>query len=211
MTTLLTLQEGTILTKFARKSIEDSIRKHKVPKIPASDSKVLSENRGVFVTLKTQHPRDLRGCIGFLQPSPNSKQSPLPLLQATQQAALSSAFKDPRFPPVQETELDTILVEVSVLTIPEELDVENRLELPNHIVVGKHGLIIEGKGWHRGLLLPQVAPEQGWNAEEFLKGCCQKAGLGVSCYMDPDVRVFTFQAQIFAEEHVRGKIVERTF
>ena len=210
MPKLLSLQEGTILTKFARQSIEEYTQNHKVIESPSSISKALLENRGVFVTLKTQHPRELRGCIGFLPSGPNSRQKPLPLLQATQQAALSSAFKDPRFPPVKEDELNTILVEVSVLTIPEELEVENRLELQNQIVVGKHGLIIEGKGWSRGLLLPQVAPEQEWNAEEFLKGWCQKAGLATNCYLDPEVRVFTFEAQIFAEEQVRGEIVERT-
>jgi AMMECR1 domain-containing protein len=56
-----------------------------------------------------------------------------------------------------------------------------------------------------------VAPEQQWNAEEFLNGCCRKAGMGMGCYLDPNTRVFIFQAQIFAEETVRGKISERTF
>ena len=111
----------------------------------------------------------MRGCIGHLQPGPNSHQKPISLLEATRQAALSSALEDPRFPPVQAEELNSILVEISVLTLPEEITVEDRTKLAEQISVGKDGLIIHGKGWHRGLLLPQVAPEQGWNAEEFLK------------------------------------------
>jgi uncharacterized protein (TIGR00296 family) len=211
MTKLLTLQEGIILTKLARQTIESYIKDQRSLDPPQTNSKTLFEPRGVFVTLKSQPQRELRGCIGFLQPDPKSHQKPVPLLQATQKAALNSALKDPRFPPLKPTELARILIEVSVLTIPEALEVENRKDLPNSIVVGKHGLIIEGEGWHRGLLLPQVAPEQGWNAEEFLKGCCQKAGLSKDCYLDPNVRILTFQAQIFAEETVRGKISERTF
>ena len=211
MTELLSIQEGKILTKFARQSIESYIRDRNTLELPQTTSKALFEHRGVFVTLKTQLERELRGCIGFLQPGPKNHQKSLPLLKATQQAALNSALRDPRFPPLSISELDQILVEVSVLTIPETLDVKNRKDLPNHIVVGKHGLIIEAGTWHSGLLLPQVAPEQGWNAEQFLKGCCRKAGLNMECYLDPDIRVYIFQAQIFAEEAVRGKISERTF
>jgi uncharacterized protein (TIGR00296 family) len=211
MTKLLSLEEGIILTKFARESIESYIRNQHTPGLPQTSAKALYEHRGVFVTLKTRSQRELRGCIGFLQPGPNSQQKPLPLLEATQQAALNSSLRDPRFPPVNDAELEQILVEVSVLTIPEVLEVKDRKTLPKHIVVGKHGLIIEGEGWQRGLLLPQVAPEQQWNAEEFLNGCCRKAGMGMGCYLDPNTRVFIFQAQIFAEETVRGKISERTF
>jgi uncharacterized protein (TIGR00296 family) len=211
MTKFLSIQEGRILTKFARNSIENYIRNRQTLDLPQTTSKALHEPRGVFVTLKTRHQRELRGCIGFLQPSPKSHQQPFPLLQATQQAALNSALKDPRFPPITETELDQILVEVSVLTVPEALEVKDRKELPNHIIVGKHGLIVEGKGWYRGLLLPQVAHEQAWNSKEFLDGCCQKAGLEKDCYLDPNVKIFVFQAQIFAEEAIKGKINERTF
>ena len=211
MTKLLSLQDGKILTKFARQSIESYIRDQHILELPQTSSKALFEHRGVFVTLKTQLQQELRGCIGFLQPGPKSQQKPIPLLEATQQAALNSALRDPRFPPLKISELDQILVEVSVLTIPEALEVKNRKDLPNHIVVGKHGLIIESGGWHRGLLLPQVAPEQGWDAEEFLKGTCRKAGLKMDCYLDSGTRVFIFQAQIFTEVTVRGKICERTF
>jgi len=163
-----------MLTKFARQTIETYIRNKQQLDIPTTNSESLHENRGVFVTLKKRQGEEadkwmLRGCIGRLPPGPISRAEPVPLLEATRQAALSSALDDPRFPPVQEEELELILVEVSVLTVPEELEVQDRKKLAKHITVGKDGLIIEGRGWHRGLLLPQVAPEQGWNAEQFLQ------------------------------------------
>ena len=216
MSKWLTLEEGTFLTQFARQTMVTYIKSNKMLELPETNSEALLENRGVFVTLKKRQSPDepkwmLRGCIGRLQPDANSRLDPIPLLEATRQSALSSALEDPRFPPVREEELDSILVEVSVLTIPEELVCKDRTKLANHITVGKDGLIIEGKGWHKGLLLPQVAPEQKWNAEEFLQGCCQKAGMPSDCYLNPDIRILTFQAQIFAETQANGEIIERIF
>ncbi|MFX1564577.1 MAG: TIGR00296 family protein [Promethearchaeota archaeon] len=214
MSRLLSLEEGITLTQFARSVIESFIRTKQPAPLSENLTETLLEPRGVFVTLKRRRSInkaewDLRGCIGHLQPSPGSYQQSLSLIEATQRAALGSAFDDPRFPSVQEYELNSILVEVSVLTQPEEIISEDRTKLSKHVNVGKDGLIIHGKGWHRGLLLPQVAPEQGWNAEEFLQGCCQKAGLPPSCFLDLDVRIFKFQAQIFAETSPNGEIIER--
>ncbi len=205
-----------MLTKFARLTIETYLRNNQQLDIPTTNSESLHENRGVFVTLKKCQVEEtdkwmLRGCIGRLPPGPISRTEPVPLLEATRQAALSSALDDPRFPPVQKEELELILVEVSVLTAPEELKVQDRKKLAEHITVGKDGLIIEGRGWNRGLLLPQVAPEQGWNAEQFLKGCCQKAGLPPDSYLKSEVKVYKFQAQIFSETSASGEIIERTF
>lgn len=216
MPRLLSLEDGVTLTQFARQTIETYLIENKQLPMPESTSDVLQEHRGVFVTLKKRrslkHPEwQLRGCIGHLQPGPNSHHKPISLIKATHQSSLSSAFEDPRFPPVQLDEMESILVEVSVLTLPEKIVSENRSKLSEHITVGKDGLIVQGKGWHRGLLLPQVAPEQGWNAEEFLQGCCQKAGLPSNCYLDSEVNVLKFQAQIFSETSPRGDIVEREF
>lgn len=216
MAALLSFNDGAQLTKFARQTIDSYICDSQPVAFTEPISEALLEHRGVFVTLKKRRLSknsewDLRGCIGHLQPGPDSPNKPIPLIEATRQAALNSALEDPRFPPVKADELDSILVEISVLTKPEEIIVEDRAKLPNLISVGQDGLIIHGKGWHRGLLLPQVASEQGWNAEEFLKGCCQKAGMPPTCYFDSDVKIFKFQAQIFSETAPKGKIVERTF
>ena len=212
----LTLEEGSFLVRFARQVVERYIQDQSIIEPPHTESKALQENRGVFVTIKKQDTKAkehliLRGCIGRLQPSPGAKRDPTPLLEATRQAALSSAVEDPRFPPMQITELDSILIEVSVLTMPEEIIVEDRANLPENIIVGKDGLIIDGGAWRKGLLLPQVAPEQGWNAVEFLEGCCQKSGLPPKSYLDPKVKIFKFQAQIFAETSKGGEVIERRF
>lgn len=213
MGSLLTLDEGMLLTQFARKVIEEYIQNQRTIELPKISSKTLFEPRSVFVTLKKRKPMDwiLRGCIGRLQPGPGEVGDHLPLLEATKQAALSSALEDPRFPPVRLDELDSILIEVSVLTVPEEISIKDRKKISEQISIGKDGLFIDAGSWHKGLLLPQVAPEQKWNATEFLEGCCQKAGVAPNSYLDPNVKVYKFQAQIFTEDKPRGKIHERKF
>jgi len=216
MKELLTLDEGTYLTRLARKTIELYVKERRVLENPDITSKALLENRGVFVTIKKknlggQEHFDLRGCIGRLQPPPGSRIPFVPLLEATMQAAISAATEDPRFPAVRKNELDSILIEISVLTAPKEIIIEEKSQLPQQITVGKDGLIVEYDALRRGLLLPQIAPEQRWNAKEFLQGCCMKAGLPPDSYLDPRVKIFKFQAQIFAETAPRGDVTDRTF
>jgi uncharacterized protein (TIGR00296 family) len=212
---LLTLEEGTALVRLARATITEFLRERPLPEISDTISGALREPRNVFVTLKMVNQKDsrppsLRGCIGWLQYPPNPNEPQISLMEATQRAAISSAVRDPRFPPVQESELDTIIIEVSVLTIPEEIVVPVRATLKEHITIGEDGLIVEA-GRYKGLLLPQVAPEQGWDAEQFLGACCRKAGLPSNQYLDPLVKISKFQAQIFAETHPKAEIVERKF
>lgn len=213
MSDLLALEEGTILVQLARATITEFLREQHLPDLPDTDSEVLQEPRSVFVTLKMASQQDsghlsLRGCLGWLQHPPDPSVPPMSLLEATRRASVSSAVRDPRFPPVQQSELELILIEVSVLTIPEELVVPARATLTEHITVGVDGLIVES-GHYKGLLLPQVAPEQGWSAEQFLRGCCRKAGLSPGKYLDPLVKVSKFQAQIFAETSPGAEVVER--
>ena len=122
--------------------------------------------------------------------------------------AASSACHDPRFPPLAEKELDNIVVEVSVLTVPQEIKVEQRRELPKMIEIGRDGLIME-KGFRRGLLLPQVPVEWGWDAEQFLEQTCHKAGLSPDSWLDPKVKILSFSAEVFAEDTPRGKVVRK--
>ena len=93
-----------------------------------------------------------------------------PLYKAVQQCAVYAASEDPRFAPVTPRELADIAVEISVLTTPRKIN-DARL-----VQVGKHGLILSRAG-RRGVLLPQVATENGWEREEFLSQACLKAGL----------------------------------
>lgn len=119
---------------------------------------------GAFVTLNRDG--DLRGCIGMV-----GQVGPAAALVA--EAAWSAAVSDPRFPPVTPEELGRLELEVSLLTPLEWLDAR---DLPGAVVPGTHGLVVE-QGPHRGLLLPQVATDQGWDAPRFLDETCRKAGL----------------------------------
>ena len=159
---------------------------------------VFREPRGVFVTLKHHPSGDLRGCIGYPLPV-------FPLGEAIPRAALAAAVDDPRFPPVRSGELDRLTVEVSVLTVPEPIRAARPDDLVRAVVVGRDGLIVEGLG-SSGLLLPQVAPEQGWTSEELLEGTCEKAGLPPGAWRDLRVTVKRFEAEIFAERAPNGPV-----
>lgn len=157
------------------------------------------EPRGVFVTL---HEPDgaLRGCIGFPRPYH-------PLGRALADVAVSAALEDPRFPPVTVDELPRLLFEVSILTRPERVPGRSPGERAAAITIGRDGLIVEGHGTG-GLLLPQVAVEQGWGPKEFLAETCLKAGLRPEAWLDPAVTVLRFSARIFRERRPGGEVVE---
>lgn len=198
----LTEQEGNILVSIARRAISQYLNAAR--RIPAPEvSQRLREKRGVFVTLNRLEGgrKTLRGCIGYPLPT-------MPLIEATIGAAIAAAAEDPRFPSVDPSELARIQVEVSVLTPPETISEGERRKLPRLVRVGIDGLIIE-RGFNKGLLLPQVPVEWGWNAEEFLGQACMKAGLPTTSWLEKDVRIERFQAQIFEEAEPNGQIEER--
>jgi AmmeMemoRadiSam system protein A len=140
---------------------------------------------GVFVTLKRQ--RTLRGCIGTLT-------CRLSLAEEVARVAVSAAREDPRFSPVTTMELTDLRFEVSVLGPLERIDPLDE----NAIAIGRHGLVVE-QGWRRGLLLPQVAPEWGWNRDEFLAHTCRKAGLAPDAWRG-GADVYRFEADVFGDE-----------
>ena len=164
----------------------------------------LLEKRGVFVTLlKVSHGGELRGCIGA--PYPEG-----PLLAQLSHVAVEAATRDPRFDPVSSSEFrKKIIVEVTVLTTPELVTVGKPLEYGDRINVGRDGIIVDGLG-SRGLLLPQIAVEEGLDAEEFLSQCCLKAGLLPDAWLTGKVQVSRFQGQIFSEEWPGGPVVEKS-
>lgn len=188
--------DGEKAVRAARIVIENYISGRNIPKLDLP--KDFDKNGGVFVTLKTYPERDLRGCIGFPEPI-------LPLKNALIEAAIDAATRDPRFFPVSPNEMDSIVVEVSLLTPPEPIFVSSPSELPGRVKVGEDGLIAE-RGWARGLLLPQVPVELNWDATEFLRETCYKAGLEMDAWKDPATKFFKFQAEVFGEEHPKGKI-----
>jgi uncharacterized protein (TIGR00296 family) len=194
----LTDDEGRYLVRLARETITAFLRSKNMPKSPSDAPSKLNEKCGVFVTLNTiSDGHELRGCIGFPMPD-------YPLVDATMQAAIEAATGDPRFPHVSLEELQKIVIEVSVLTPPETLEISNPSEYPKRIKIGTDGLIVES-GIYKGLLLPQVAVEWDWNEEEFLSQCCLKAGLPPDAWLVRGTRISKFQAIVFKEEKPGGQ------
>ena len=199
----LTREEGEFLVRLARRAAEEYLKTKRVIEVPKNVSPNLMQRCGVFVTLNSiKHGRkELRGCIGLPYPT-------TPLARAVIESAISSATQDPRFPPVSLEELDYIVFEVSVLTPPQLVQVDRPTEYPSKIRVGRDGLIVE-RGYYKGLLLPQVPVEWGWNEEEFLCQCCMKAGLSPDCWLLNETKIYRFQAIIFGEKSPKGEIEQK--
>lgn len=200
----LSLEEGRLLVKLARKAVEEYLKNRKRIRPPENIPEKLMQPRGVFVTINSVEgeEKELRGCIGLPYPT-------TPLAEAVIESAISSATQDPRFYPLSLEELDSVVFEVSILTPPQLVEVENPSEYPSKIKVGVDGLIIE-RGFYRGLLLPQVPVEWGWGEEEFLCQCCLKAGLPPDCWLMKGTKVYKFQAIIFEEETPKGEVRRKT-
>lgn len=147
----------------------------------------LFENGAAFVTL---HEKDgaVRGCVG-------TTAAIRPLVEVVSEMARAAALRDPRFPPVLPAEVPELEIEISVLGLPEPV-----VDLAD-VEIGKHGLLIEGRG-RRGLLLPQVASEREWLASTFAEQTCSKAGLDDDAYLDEDVDLYRFEAEVFNERDI---------
>jgi uncharacterized protein len=201
---VLTDSEGELAVRHGRRTLEALLGAPDGSLAGAPGTALpprFGERRGVFVTLRTEPDGELRGCIGF--PLPH-----LALGRAIGEAAVAAASEDPRFPPLGPEELRRVTLEVSILSPPEPLDSTTPEQLPSQVRVGVDGLILEAEH-ASGLLLPQVALEQHWSAEQFLAATCEKAGLRRSRWREPGARLFRFQSAVFAEEHPGGPVRRR--
>jgi len=178
--------EQQVLMTIARDTLRLYLNKQQVPALsayPATAS--LQKECGVFVTLKNKNNGELRGCIGYIYGAKA-------LREAVRDCTVEAATRDQRFAPLKSGEEQAVNIEISVLTPPQKIDTIKAIE------IGKHGLIIS-KGMHRGVLLPQVPLEWGWNRADFLNAVCQKAGLPDGAWKEgADLYVFT--AQVFKEQ-----------
>jgi AmmeMemoRadiSam system protein A len=177
----LTAEEKAILLNTAREAISARLEARE-PRYP-QPTKLLKKNCGAFVTL--HKGGRLRGCIGFIV-------AQRPLIETVAEAALSSAFNDPRFPPLSRRERGQIEVEISVLSPLRRIDSVQEIQ------VGVHGVSLR-RGFHSGLLLPQVAEEYGWDRETFLTHTCYKAGLPGDCWRSGEAEIEVFSAVVFSE------------
>ena len=170
------------LLALARETIQSRLNRDPLPTPEPADPTLL-EPRGAFVTLKIDG--HLRGCIGHVI-------GVAPLWRAVRDNAIAAAFEDPRFEPLGVDELPHTHIEISALTPLRRVDFDQ-------IVVGRDGILLE-RGPARGLLLPQVATEYGWDRDTFLDHTCRKAGLEPGCWRHPDTKISVFSAQVFGED-----------
>ncbi len=179
----LTAQEKKELIEVARQTISLKLQHGKFEQaVPSSPA--LSRPCGAFVTLHENG--DLRGCIGTFQ-------SNRPLVNTVQEMAVSAAERDPRFPSLRPDEIESIDIEISALSPLREIKDVSEIE------VGSHGIYIT-RGFHTGVLLPQVATEYGWNRETFLQHTCLKAGLQPEAWKEAGTKIEIFDAQVFGEK-----------
>jgi AmmeMemoRadiSam system protein A len=172
-------EERTALLLLARRAIAAALSKSSLSE--SAPNPHLLEPRGAFTTLRLNGA--LRGCIGFIEPL-------YPVWETVQETARSAAFNDPRFPPVSIEELPQIGIEISIMSLLTPI-------APEEVTVGLHGLVVSHLG-RRGLLLPQVAPEWGWDRETFLSQTCIKAGLRPDAWKN-GAKLEAFTAEVFGE------------
>lgn len=172
------------LLELARGTVEAVVGGGPPPSWPAADPQ-LSAPGAAFVTLRLRPSGELRGCRGEIR-------AVRPLAASVVEGATAAALDDPRFPPVTEREVPGLSIEISALTPMQEAT-------PDEVQVPRHGVMIELRG-RRGLLLPQVAVEAGWDREQLLAGVCRKAGLPAQAWREPSARLLVFEAEVWGEE-----------
>jgi len=174
-----TKEEKIELLEIARKTIEMHLADGTIYE-PKTDNPKFKERRGVFVTLNKNG--QLRGCIGYIQPVK-------PLAEAVRDNAISAAVSDNRFSPVQESELDDIEIEISILTVPQSDTLEN-------IIKDKKGVVLQ-QGSRGATYLPQVWEDLS-DPDQFFQSLCLKGGLSADCYQDSKTQLFSYQAIVFS-------------
>jgi len=199
------LEDGIKLIRFARQNIESYLKNNRRIIVPDDIKNKFGDKYGAFVTLNKfkVSGNPLRGCIGYIEPR-------FSLYDVIHRVSVSSAVEDPRFPNVNIEEMDDIIIELSILTPPKLIEVNDPSEYLQKIVIGRDGLIAE-KGMRRGLLLPQVPVDHGrnWDVETFLEHTCQKAWLSSDAWKEKSTNIYSFQAILFEEKEPRGDIVRK--
>ncbi|MEL9997603.1 MAG: TIGR00296 family protein [Sulfolobales archaeon] len=197
----LSLDDGVFLVRLAREAVEKYLKDNKVIDTPPNTPKKLLLKGMSFVTIRklVLGGQELRGCIGYLQPIE-------PLAKNVINAAIAAAVEDPRFNPMTAEELDEVIFEVSILSIPRTLSSKG-WDIVNEVKVGVDGLVVEYR-IYKGLLLPEVPVEYCWDVETFLCETCLKAGMPPDCWLHPGVRIQKFNAVIFKELKPSGDVVK---
>ena len=184
MTMALNEADRTSLLATARETIAAKLQNR--PPIYPPYSEAVLQTGGAFVTL--HQAGRLRGCIGRMS-------AELSILETVQTMAQAAAFEDPRFPPLDSSELPTVKLEISVLRPLEPISL-------SAIQIGVHGVYLRYRG-RSAVFLPQVAPEQGWDIDSLLENLCYKAGLAAGSQQQPGAELLGFTALVFSEPQDR--------
>ncbi|MEM1640001.1 MAG: TIGR00296 family protein [Acidilobaceae archaeon] len=204
------LELAKLLIKTARNAIkfyiEKGYRLYEVPRDLLERYPIMKKKAALFVTLEKlkevgeKRVSELRGCIGFVEPV-------YPLHVAIVESAVSSAFGDPRFPPVKSVELSEIVVVLSVLG--EKVPVA---DLEREVLIGRDGLYVEmdisGRKLFTGVLLPEVPVEYCWDVRTFADMTCRKAGMESGCWREHFVKLYRIPGRTFRELEPEGEVVE---
>lgn len=185
---MLDKAEQSLALKMARTSLRIALTEERLAderELQVPETGIFREKRACFVTL--HRLKNLRGCIGHILPVEE-------LWKSIRSNAVSAALNDHRFRPVAASELSSIDLDISVLTLPRDI------RDYTHFKAGPHGILMELRG-RRAVFLPQVAPEQGWDEAATLTHLSMKAGLAPDAWRDPAARFQIFEAQVFSEEH----------
>jgi len=186
--------DGKVAVMAARSIAEAEIRNElNEPEMPET----FRRSAGVFVTVLEYPSERLRGCIGYPRPV-------FALADALRMAA-RSVCHDPRFLPLTEKEVVQCIFEVTILTTPEKIIFKDADELVSSVNIGEDGLIMSYEGC-RGLFLPQVPVEQGWDVFQYLSNLAQKAGLPPDAWKCKGAKFEKFKGEIFSEDSPGGKI-----
>ena len=175
-------QKSTLMAA-AREALNDAVR-GRPERIPSTRDAELLRPRDVFVTLMRDDA--LRGCVGV----PDARR---PLIESVARCAIAAGLEDARFEPVTESELQSIKIEISIPSPPRPI------AAPHEVRIGLDGVIVD-VGGRKGLLLPQVAVQQGWNGDELVAAACRKAGLSAAAWRQAGATMLAFTAEVFREE-----------
>lgn len=174
--------QGEQLLEIARQAINAQLMGRQPP-VKTVASAALNQTVGCFVTIEMAGR--LRGCIGNFT-------SQQPLYHEVAQMAVAAASEDPRFLAMTSDDIGHYQLDISILSPLEKIEDTDLIE------VGTHGIYLQNGG-NRGVLLPQVAREQGWDRLTFLEQTCVKAGLPKDAWQAAQTDIFIFSAQIFSD------------
>jgi len=186
----MTSNDKKYLLRLAKRTIDKYLQSKNIIQLEDSElTKTLLDKRATFVTLEKNH--NLRGCIGELEPQK-------PLYQSVIDNSLASAFLDPRFPPLDKTELKDIIIEISVLSSLKKVPIfKNSKDLLNYLSQKRPGLFIKKNGF-QATFLPQVWEELP-EAKNFMTQLCLKAGMNPDEWQNLEMEIYEYQVEKFKD------------